>query len=1379
MSCQSVSFSGYRPARCRFGLCRALAAFAVMNSLTIAQTAHAGGPVGNTCSDPIEVFEGVPFNNSNVGATGTDDSDCGGTGDTNDIWHSWVAPCDGQVTVSLCGSDFDTTVSVFANVCPPLLNIACNDDSCGSQSELTFSAFFGTTYLIRVAGFNGASGNYSLTITCPPMGACCGGGGEFGCFVSPPDGCNFGTYLGDGTDCVTNGTACATGACCLTTGCQDLSQFDCQGLSGIYLNDGTNCIDDACPPLGACCAGGGSCFISTEDSCVNDSFGTYLGDGSDCSGNICSTGACCVMGSCTDGVDQNDCFNQGGTYIGDATQCATSVCNDDCSDATEVFSGVPVMGTNVGATGTDITSCTLNDTASVWYRWMADCDGDVRFSLCGSGFDTAISAWDDCFQTTQLACNDDSCSLQSEVTVSATIGTEYFIRVAGYNGATGNFTLEVICPPVGACCTGGGMCAIMSEGACTTGGGAYLGDASTCEVEGLACSTGACCLMDGTCTDTGNETDCDNAGGLYNGDSSTCAGTTCPAVGACCTAGVCDVVFQPDCVNGGGAFLGDGSTCGPESCFGACCSDGVCSVVSQENCTASGDIFFGIGTDCTGLTCPGDGFIQLGYNWNGMVHPGEAGVPNAPDGYRSISDRGFLLGQANSVDGGIFSRTSGNRVYFFQSQADVVDVAYIGSGRTWDTVADADNSGVAPNWDPSAGGGAVATSTSTFPATGPLDTNFEMGVIYHGHNGGGDFNMTLGFSDFTSVTVTLGVPDWFANFNPAAPAPDFGVASQAIVPGPLSGGDGFLATGSGDNASSDAPLNLVEAVIDFNSLLTGVGFDVTGKELTSITFDNFVGSGGVAVFAASISQPGACCLAGGMCTDSLRDNCNTSGGTFLGDGTNCADDGSACAIGACCFNDASCVDGQSEFDCLNAGGFFIGNGTDCATNSCPPLGGCCTSTGPGTFTCTIDFGSTCINAGGTYLQDGSDCSFGCDCDNSGVIDLFELSEFTDCDGNNVIDSCESTDPSTVGGCCVEGVCSIATSLDCDNLGGLYQGDCTTCDGIFCPGDGYIQLAYNWNGLLHPGEDNMPDAPEGYRSISDRGMLMGEANSIGQEDYAQPSNSGSLTYYFESRDTPALDTIFFGGRRPNGNPAWDNAMTDPAVGTAPTWDPTAGTGDFFGTVVTNIPASDPLGGDFELGVLYNSGNLGGNFDLTLGFMDGSSVTVTLDVPDWFANNNPSPSAPAAGVASQALLPGPLSFGDGFAAVGGVDFGSTDAPLNIVEARVTAASLLSAPVPLDVVGRQLTSVTFGNFIGTNGGSSMGIYAASFNTGEATCSCTGDVSGDNQIDGGDVQGFVNCLIGTGGDCSCADINGGGLDITDVADFVNNLLTVGPACP
>lgn len=41
---------------------------------------------------------------------------------------------------------------------------------------------------------------------------------------------------------------------------------------------------------------------------------------------------------------------------------------------------------------------------------------------------------------------------------------------------------------------------------------------------------------------------------------------------------------------------------------------------------------------------------------------------------------------------------------------------------------------------------------------------------------------------------------------------------------------------------------------------------------------------------------------------------------------------------------------------------------------------------------------------------------------------------------------------------------------------------------------------------------------------------------------------------------------------------------------------------------------------------------------------------------------------------------------------------------------------------------------------------------------CTLSGDINGDGHRDGADVQGFLNCLLGVGGSCSCADLDGNG---------------------
>jgi hypothetical protein len=85
------------------------------------------------------------------------------------IWYRYTATCTGEVTVSLCGSSYDTMLAVYNGVnCYPTSArlIECNDDFCGWHSQITFEAIAGNQYLIEVGGFGTDSGAGVLSISC-------------------------------------------------------------------------------------------------------------------------------------------------------------------------------------------------------------------------------------------------------------------------------------------------------------------------------------------------------------------------------------------------------------------------------------------------------------------------------------------------------------------------------------------------------------------------------------------------------------------------------------------------------------------------------------------------------------------------------------------------------------------------------------------------------------------------------------------------------------------------------------------------------------------------------------------------------------------------------------------------------------------------------------------------------------------------------------------------------------------------------------------------------------------------------------------------------------------------------------------------------------
>ena len=119
---------------------------------------------------------------------------------------------------------------------------------------------------------------------------------------------------------------------------------------------------------------------------------------------------------------------------------------DDCTGALTIPLGVHGPFTTVGATtSTPSWPCALGGN-DVWFKHTSTGISTLTASLCGSGYDTAIEVFDGsagCGTLVSIGCNDDSCGLQSSISWPAANGTDYYIRVGGYNGSTGTFTLDL------------------------------------------------------------------------------------------------------------------------------------------------------------------------------------------------------------------------------------------------------------------------------------------------------------------------------------------------------------------------------------------------------------------------------------------------------------------------------------------------------------------------------------------------------------------------------------------------------------------------------------------------------------------------------------------------------------------------------------------------------------------------------------------------------------------------------------------------------------------------------------------------------------------------------------------------------------------------
>lgn len=124
-------------------------------------------PVNDACASATAIGNGT-FNGTTTNAAADGTTSCVGSA-SPDVYYRYTAPATGTVVASTCtAASFDTTISVHS-ACPATTanEIACNNDFCGTRSQVSFQAVQGQQYIIRVAGVSG-SGTFTLTLGDPP-----------------------------------------------------------------------------------------------------------------------------------------------------------------------------------------------------------------------------------------------------------------------------------------------------------------------------------------------------------------------------------------------------------------------------------------------------------------------------------------------------------------------------------------------------------------------------------------------------------------------------------------------------------------------------------------------------------------------------------------------------------------------------------------------------------------------------------------------------------------------------------------------------------------------------------------------------------------------------------------------------------------------------------------------------------------------------------------------------------------------------------------------------------------------------------------------------------------------------------------------------------
>jgi hypothetical protein len=142
--------------------------------------------------------------------------------------------------------------------------------------------------------------------------------------------------------------------------------------------------------------------------------------------------------------------------------------NNECAAAIAISgtSGT-VSGSNIAASQSQVPAACNSSSAiassDVWYSVTADFTGDINIEIDQSDLDAVTETFSGtCGNLTQLDCTDGS-----SLTIAATAGATYYVRVDGWNNQQGTFTIQA---------TGSALPVSMSQlkGALSVTGNAYL-----------------------------------------------------------------------------------------------------------------------------------------------------------------------------------------------------------------------------------------------------------------------------------------------------------------------------------------------------------------------------------------------------------------------------------------------------------------------------------------------------------------------------------------------------------------------------------------------------------------------------------------------------------------------------------------------------------------------------------------------------------------------------------------------------------------------------------------------------------------------------------------------------------------------------------------
>jgi hypothetical protein len=130
-------------------------------------------PANDVCGYATQIGDGT-FSGATSYATNDGTATCGLSAAGPDVWFAYTATCTGWLKAKTPTSDYDTVLSVRRGCSVSANELDCNDDcgwsTCSTNcSCVTVPVLQGTTYIIRVSGFNGNVGEFGLDTECDAL----------------------------------------------------------------------------------------------------------------------------------------------------------------------------------------------------------------------------------------------------------------------------------------------------------------------------------------------------------------------------------------------------------------------------------------------------------------------------------------------------------------------------------------------------------------------------------------------------------------------------------------------------------------------------------------------------------------------------------------------------------------------------------------------------------------------------------------------------------------------------------------------------------------------------------------------------------------------------------------------------------------------------------------------------------------------------------------------------------------------------------------------------------------------------------------------------------------------------------------------------------